>query len=1065
MYDPKFIHLNVHSDYSIKDSLCKVNDIVKKAYYLGMPSISLTDFFTLSASIKFFKISLNYGIKPIIGSDICVFYENNFYYLTLLIYNEIGYKNLSKLISLAHRNILKNKFLYIDYKWICKFNDGLIILHFMECNYVINGNYLNNNNVLLEDYILKLKKYFNDRFYLQIFRLNYKDENFYLKKTIYLSNKYKLPLVATNKILFFNKNDFYIHKIRSSIYYGCSLSKVDTFINYTKHQYFKSEKQMCNLFKDIPESLYNSVQISKICNFFFKKKSFFIPKFPYVKYSSYLFLRDLVYNGFIKRIDIKNNFSLKRKYLYRIVKELKIINTLKISDYFLIVMEFVKWSKKNNIFVGPGRGSGAGSLVVYLLYITDIDPLKFDLIFERFLNFERISMPDLDIDFCMLKRDEVLSHIENIYGFKSVAQIVTFSTMTAKLVLRDVGRVLGYSYVFVDYIVKLIPFDFDITLKKVLLTERRLFDLYKSDIEVKNLIDISCRLEGIIKGIGKHAGGIVISPTKILDFCPIFFDNENNKLITQFDKNDIEYVGLVKFDLLGLRTLTVIDNAIKIINLNFNKNLDIFNISLNDNLVFNLLKKCETTAVFQLESKGMKDLIKRLKPDSFDDIIALLALFRPGPLQSGMVDNFINRKNGIENIYYPDCNWQHKLLIPILKCTYGIILYQEQVMQIAQVLANYNLGLADSLRMAISKKDIKKMNLHKKIFKDGSISLGINSNLSLKIFSLMKNFASYGFNKSHSVAYSFLAYQTLWLKTYYTSVFLISYMNADIDNIKKIILIIYESKRINIKIIPPNINLSIYFFSIDSNKNIIYGLGAIKGIGKKSINHIIKIRNKFGLFKDFFSFCILTFSKKVTRLVIEKLILSGSFDLFNINRSVLIKYLNKILKLIKFNNFKNNFNQLSLFKNNNYDELILYKKIKNSLPIWSKEYILRKEKEILGLYITDHPVNKYLNIISKYSDIFYIKDLFNFKIKNNIKIFGVISFIKFLFTKNNNRICVLNIDDNSSNIEVIVFKDVYNKYYSLLDKNNIIIVYGFLKFGLNKYNISLFANKIKLLNK
>ncbi len=1064
MLDPKFIHLNVHSDYSIKDSLCKISDIVKKSYELGMPAIAVTDFFTLSSSVKFLKVSFSYGIKPIIGSDICVLYKNYFFYLTVLIFNECGYKNLSKLISIANKNILSNKILYLDYKWIYKFNEGLVFLCSMFNNINLNNNFFLYCQRSIKFFVLYLKRILKDRLYLQIFRLNFKNEFEYLDYFVYLSNKYKLPLVATNKVLFFNKKDFFIHKIRSSIYNGCTLSKVDNLVNYTEEQYFKDEDQMCDLFYDIPEAIHNTIQIAKKCNFYFHKKSFVLPKYPFIKTSSFSYLRKLVLSSFKKRIKIKNNFSIKRKYFYRIIKELKIINVLKISDYFLIVMEFVKWSKDNNIIVGPGRGSGAGSLVAYLLYITDINPLKFDLIFERFLNTERISMPDFDIDFCMLRRDEVLSHIENIYGRKSVAQIVTFSTMTAKSVLRDVGRVLGYSYLFVDYIVKLIPYDVNITLDKAIFLESRLYDMYISDNEVKYLIDISRRLEGIIKGIGKHAGGIVISPTLILDYCPIFYNKDNTKLVTQFDKNDIEYIGLVKFDLLGLRTLTVINDTLKIINLNSKQKINILNISLKDKLVFKLLRRCETTAVFQLESKGMKDLIRRLKPDSFEDIVALLALFRPGPLKSGMVDNFINRKNGVEPICYPDYNWQHKLLIPVLKCTYGIILYQEQVMKIAQVLANYNLGLADSLRMAMGKKDINQMNLHKKIFIEGSVNLGIKPDLSLKIFSLMKNFASYGFNKSHSVAYSFLAYQTLWLKTYFPSEFLAAFMNADIDNIKKITLIIYESKRIGINIVPPNINLSTYYFSIGNKKEIIYGLGAIKGLGKSSIEYIIDLRNKFGDFKDFFSFCVLSFSKKITKLVIEKLIFSGSFDLFNWNRSILIQYLNTILKLVKYKYIYKNYNQLSLFNISDYNKLIIYKEMKRSIPILDKEKLLHKEKDVLGLYITDHPVNKYFNVINKYNNIFYIKDIFDYKIKYLVKIFGVIILIKFLFTKKKHSICILNIDDSSGNIEVIVFKDIYLKYASLIEKNNIIIVHGYLKYNLNKYNTSLLANKIELLN-
>ncbi len=1064
MFYPKFIHLNVHSDFSIKNGLCKVDDLIKNISKMNMPSVAITDYFSLSAVIKFINTSYLYGIKPIIGADIFYYYKDikkNIYPVTILVKNNIGYKNLVKLISKAYLYSLKNV-LCVSFKVLLEINKGLIFLFPVEHNSDIGRFIFFNDLSLVKEIILFWKKILFNRIYFQISRIGNNNEDKYINFAINLSLITKVPIVATNKVLFIKKEDFFYHEIRSSIYHGCSLKKFRKINNYTKEQYLKSEEEMFFLFKDISEVLVNTVEISKMCNFSIEKKYSFIPKFniPVNFYSSKEYLKFVVFNK-IKTMCFFYK-SIKKKYLDRLNYELKIINNMGFPDYFLIVMEFVSWAKKNKIPVGPGRGSGAGSLVAFVLGITNIDPLKFNLLFERFLNPKRISMPDFDIDFCMERRDEVIFHIEKLYGKFSVAQIVTFNTMTAKSVIRDVGRVLGYPYYFVDNIAKLIPFDFGISLEKALKIEKKLKYLYDSDNEVKYLINISKNLEGIIKGIGKHAGGIVISSKNIIEYCPIYYDYNSNNLVTQFDKNDIDFIGLVKFDLLGLRTLTVINNTINIINSKIKKKkININNIPLNDIKSFYLLKKADTTAVFQLESRGMKDLIKKLEPDCFEDIIALLALFRPGPLQSGMVDNFINRKKGKEPIYYPDLKWQHMLLKPILNSTYGIILYQEQVMEIARVLGNYSLESADMLRIAMCKKKEKEMKEHRKIFKKGSLKLGINVKLSLKIFSLMEKFSHYGFNKSHSVSYSFIAYQTLWLKSNYSSEFFCSVMNSDIDNNKKILSILNESKKKGIKIIYPNINKSFYYFSVSYLGEIIYGLGAIKGLGKSSIDFIIEKRNENKKFKSFVDFCFLTYSNKVNKSVLEKLIFSGCFDLFKIKRSILISSLYNIIKYVESKIRLLKTKQLSIFNNisNNNKKENIYDFFVNKSNL-NKNYFLIKEKEVLGFYIKDHPINKYIsNIYKKFFNLSKIKDLFLISKRKIVNVFGIINNIKFLFTKNNNRICICNIDDYSSCIDVIIFKDIYLNYSDFLYVNNIIIVSGYIKYD-NIYKQSLIANKI-----
>ncbi len=1068
MLNPKFIHLNVHSDYSLRDGICKIENLLKECYILNIPCIAITDYFNLSSSIKFINRSFFYGIKPIIGLDIGIYFSNinSINFSTLLCINSNGYKNLIKICSIAHCNKDKKNFLYIDFNLILKFSKGLIIMYSINYYNLNTKNFFCYKFSILYNHILLFKNIFLDNFFLQIFRLNHKNQDKYIKDIVNLYNLINFNLVVTNKVLFIKKKDFFLNKIRSCIYNNCSLNEIDNFIDYTDQYFLKKEIDVYNLFFDFKNALNNTILIAENCNFFIKKKKFFLPNFPFINVSSNFFIKRNVIYGLFKRVNFVKNILLKKKYILRIKKELNVIFKLKITNYFLIVMEFVKWSKKNNIFVGPGRGSSVGSLVAYLLYITDIDPIKFDLIFERFLNFERISMPDFDIDFCMNKRDKVISYIESIYGKLSVANIVTFNTMTAKSVVRDVGRVLGYSYSFIDYLAKLIPFGFNISLKKVIKSEKILNDLYKNNKEVKYIIDISLKLEGLIKGIGRHAGGIVISPSLITDFCAVYYDHDNCKLITQFDKNDVEYIGLIKFDLLALKTLSIIDNTINLINKKrkIKNKLYINKISFFDKKSFDLLKNSNTIGVFQLESRGIRELIKNLEPNSFNDIIDLIALFRPGPLKSGMVDNFINRKKKIESIYYPDKKKQHKLLIPILKDTYGIILYQEQVMKIAQVLAGYSLEEADMLRVIISKKDFKNMNIHRKKFINGSILLGINSNLSFKIFKLIEKFTGYSFNKSHSVAYSYISYQTLWLKSNYPAEFLSSYINSDISNIKKIILIITEIKRIGIKIIPLNINYSDYYFNVNNSKNIIYGLGAIKGIGKSSIDLILNLRKKFGKFKSFGHFCSLICFIKISKLVLEKLILSGSLDLFKIDRSILFQYINDLLKIIKYQKKVLSFGQLNLFNKKNLISSIIDNDINKYFSIWNNTIILHKEKETIGFYINNHPIEKYYIFLKKYRDLIFIKDLFFLNKKKIIKIFGLITNIKFIFTKNRDKICLINLDDNTGIIEVLIFKNIYIKYSLIIDINNVIIINGYLMNNINNYNNSFLAKNIILIN-
>ncbi|ALD15197.1 DNA polymerase III subunit alpha [Buchnera aphidicola (Aphis glycines)] len=1063
---PKFVHLHVHSDYSMFDGLSKPENLVKKAVSLGMMALAITDFTNLYGVIKFYNSSHNLGLKPIIGATvkfISEFIKNDLVELTILAANQEGYKNLIALISRAYeKGYVNNKFVTIKKKWLSENNTGLILLS-GGCQGEIGKILLRNQSFSIISSCLKFyETYFPSSYYLELVRTGRQDEEKYLHLAVDLSYSQSIPVVATNDVCFLQESDFKIHKIRIAIHEGEILKNSKIQNNYSKHQFLKSEEEMFNLFSDIPEALINSVEIAKRCNVFISSGKYFLPQFITTRKSITDDLTIKAEKGLKQRLkicfdNVKIDKQVYLKYKSRLNMELKIINKMGFSGYFLIVMEFIQWAKKNNIPVGPGRGSGAGSLVAYALNITEIDPLSFNLLFERFLNPERISLPDFDIDFCMEKRDQVIEHVSNVYGRNAVAQIITFGTMTAKAVIRDVGRVLGYPYGFINNLSKLVPLDPGITLDEAFSKNSELHNLYKNDEDIKKLVDISKKLEGVNRNVGKHAGGVVIAPTKITDFCPLYYDENGKNPITQFDKDDIEYVGLLKFDFLGLRTLTTISCTVNMINSKLfqdKKEIDIQSIPLNDKKCFDLLKECKTTAIFQLESYGMKDLIKRLQPDCFEDIIALLALFRPGPLQSGMVDNFINRKHGHERIAYPDDKWQHILLQPVLKSTYGIILYQEQVMQIAQILAGFTLAKADILRRAMSKKNPKDMAKQRKFFLEGSQKNGININLAIKIFDLLEKFSGYGFNKSHSVAYALISYQTMWLKAYYPSEFIASTMNSDIDNIEKIIILVHEAYNMQLKIIPPNINLSKYEFYVDNFNNIVYGLGAIKGIGENSIKNIVKEREKNGCFRDLFDLCKRSDPNKINRRILEKLIMSGSLDSINKNRNYLLHLIDDAIKIAKEHiRIKNN-RQASLFGGFE-NQLNIIKKYNSSQLSYSKQDQLNNEYAVLGFYLTSHPIDQYKVELKHYIHDLK-KSMLQFTDKNQI-FFGVVISIKIKMTKNKNQIIIVVLDNYTSRLEIIIFKKVFDSFKNLIKLNEILIIRGAINptknFRIIAYNV------------
>ncbi len=1070
MADPQFIHLHVHSDYSMLDGLAKTGALVKAAAAMAMPAIGITDFTNLCGLVKFYSAAQAAGIKPIIGADFNVASElmgDELTRLTVIASDNTGYQNLTLLISRAYQRGYGAQGPCIDREWLVEHHQGLILLSGGKDGDVGHC-LLRGNTALMQQCLQFWQQHFSDRYYLELTRTGRADEENYLHQVIEVAEQFQLPVVASNDVCFLQSDDFDAHEIRVAIHDGYTLDDPKRPKKYSEQQYLRSEQEMCQLFADIPEALQNSVEIAKRCNVTVRLGEYFLPQFPTGEMSTAEFLVARSKAGLEKRLEFlfpdPQQRALKRPpYDERLDTELGVINQMGFPGYFLIVMEFIQWSKDNGVPVGPGRGSGAGSLVAYALQITDLDPLEFDLLFERFLNPERVSMPDFDVDFCMEKRDRVIEHVAEMYGRDAVSQIITFGTMAAKAVIRDVGRVLGHPYGFVDRIAKLIPPDPGMTLAKAFEVEPQLPEIYDADEEVKALIDMARKLEGVTRNAGKHAGGVVIAPTKITDFAPLYCDDAGQHPVTQFDKNDVEYAGLVKFDFLGLRTLTIINWALEMINQRRSREgkapIDISTIPLDDPKSFAMLQRAETTAVFQLESRGMKDLIKRLKPDCFEDMIALVALFRPGPLQSGMVDNFIDRKHGREAISYPDIQWQHESLQPVLEPTYGIILYQEQVMQIAQVLSGYTLGGADMLRRAMGKKKPEEMAKQRSVFKDGAESMGVDGELAMKIFDLVEKFAGYGFNKSHSAAYALVSYQTLWLKAHYPAEFMAAVMTADMDNTEKVVGLVDECWRMGLKLLPPDINSGLYPFHVNEAGEIVYGIGAIKGVGEGPIEAILEARQQGGYFKELFDLCARTEIKKINRRVMEKLIMSGAFDRLGPHRAALMSSLSDALKAADQHAKAEAIGQTDMFG-------VLaeapeqVEKSYSSINPWPEQVQLDGERETLGLYLTGHPINRYLKEIERYAGGTRLKEMHPTERGKIAVAAGLVIAARIMVTKRGNRIGIATLDDRSGRLEIMLYSDALDKYQQLLEKDRILIVSGQVSFDDFNGGLKMIAREV-----
>ncbi|MDQ7732327.1 DNA polymerase III subunit alpha [Halomonas sp. SpR1] len=1057
-----FVHLRLHSEYSLVDGLVKLKSLVSTTAERAMPALALTDEANLFGLVKFYKAAQGAGLKPIIGSDLWLHNphdESHPYRLTLLAMNDVGYRNLTELISKGWTHGQRQGRAILDKQWVLEQSEGLIALSGAregEIGRHLLSDHEHDARVLLQEW----QAAFPERFYLELVRTGRPLEEACVHASVKLAIETGTPVVATNDVRFLERDDFWAHETRVAIGEGKALDDPRRERRYTEEQYLKSPDEMAALFSDIPEALENSVMIAERCSVDVRLGEIFLPEFGIPDgMTQDEFFRKVSHDGLTERLDFlfpaeryprdsEEYQAIDQRYRDRLEFELNVIIQMGFPGYFLIVMDFIQWAKDNSVPVGPGRGSGAGSLVAYAQKITDLDPIGYDLLFERFLNPERVSMPDFDVDFCMEKRDKVIEYVAERYGRNAVSQIVTFGTMAAKAVVRDVARAQGRPYSLGDKLSKLIPFEVGMTLAKAIEQEPALKEFIGNDEEAEEIWEMALKLEGTTRGTGKHAGGVVIAPTKLTDFSPLLCDEDGSGLVVQFDKNDIEEAGLVKFDFLGLRTLTIIDWALEMVDkvrsVNGQEPLNIDSIPLDDSPTFEMLKRAETTAVFQLESRGMKELIKRLLPDSLDDMIALVALFRPGPLQSGMVDDFINRKHGRAEVSYPHPDYQHELLKPVLAPTYGIILYQEQVMQIAQVMAGYSLGQADMLRRAMGKKKPEEMAKQRDGFMEGCAANGIDKDLAGNIFDLVEKFAGYGFNKSHSAAYALVSYQTAWLKAHYPGPFMAAVMSTEMDNLDKVVPLIEECRNLRLTVTPPNVNVGGYKFTVDSDARVVYGLGAIRGVGEGPIGAIVEARETDGPFKDIFDFCRRIDPKRMNKRTLEALIRSGALDTLGPNRAVLFAAMEDALKAAAQNHTNQNLGMLDMFgdafaadeegdgDSNVYAEYINARE-------WTDRERLSGEKDTLGLYLTGHPIDEYERELKRFVST-RISDLK--PSRDPQRVAGLVVGVRTMKSKRGDTMAFITLDDRTGRIEASLFGELFEQLRGQIEADQVLIVEG-----------------------
>ncbi|MGM0570763.1 DNA polymerase III subunit alpha [Marinobacter sp.] len=1048
-----FVHLRVHSEYSMVDGLIRVKPLINRVKELGMPAVGLTEQSNMCSLVRFYKAAMGAGIKPIPGADLWL--ENpdepdNPFRLTLLARNQKGYLNLTEIISLGYTEGQRYGKPIITRKWLESRPEGLIALSGAKMGDVGKA-ILAGKPELARERLGYWMNLYPGSYYLELQRTGRAGDEDCVHGNVELALETGCPVVATNDVHFLDQEDFEAHEARVCIGESRTLADPRRERRFSDQQYLRSADEMAELFEDIPEAIENTIEIARRCSVPVRMGEYFLPNYPIPDGMTMdEFFRKVSEEGLEDRLatilspDDPEYDEKRAAYYKRLNFELDIIIQMGFPGYFLIVMDFIKWAKNNGVPVGPGRGSGAGSLVAYALLITDLDPLQYDLLFERFLNPERVSMPDFDVDFCMEGRDRVIDYVADKYGREAVSQIITFGTMAAKAVVRDVARVQGKSYGLADRLSKMIPFEVGMTLEKAVEQEEQLRDFLDQDEEAQEIWEMALKLEGVCRNAGKHAGGVVIAPTKITDFSPLYCDDEGGSLVTQFDKGDVEDAGLVKFDFLGLRTLTIIDWALKMINPRREKRgepeLDINDIPLDDVPSFTLLKKAETTAVFQLESRGMKDLIRRLQPDSLEDMIALVALFRPGPLQSGMVDDFIDRKHGRQPMSFPHPDYQYEGLKPVLEPTYGVILYQEQVMQIAQVMAGYTLGGADMLRRAMGKKKPEEMAKQKAIFLDGCANNGIDKTLAENIFDLVEKFAGYGFNKSHSAAYALVSYQTLWLKAHYPAEFMAAVLTADMQNTDKVVTLVEECRAMGLDLVLPDVSTSEYTFTVNDEGQVVYGLGAIKGLGEGPIQSIVEARREGGPYKDLFDFCCRVDLKKVNKRALEALIRAGAVDKLGPGRAQMMASIDKAIQQAGQQSRNESAGMTDMFGDllGGDEGVDPFADVAN-VREWPEKERLKGEKDTLGLYLTGHPFDEYEKEVRRFVRS-AIADLQPSRSPQRVA--GLIVAQRTMKTRTGSTMCFVTLDDRSGRIEATLFSEAFNENRELLQSDQVIVLEG-----------------------